>query len=922
VVAKRKTYVLSESDRRAIVDLLRRSDISTPYKDDDSRETIWLRVKTGTTIMPMSGPDQMLVPGEGIGVQWRQSQRINNGALEAVLTKVDKFASGDVSSEGQDYTSTAGDLEYNVYNYTPYELFECSWFCAELSKRGQWVVNSPPLPVYFAECDSELPAGGVADAELGALDYDVIASGDSPTPSYFTGITRPVFNPGEAIAANTPFIVAQEPGGKFVRLSGGGDPPPKRVKFRLVGNLMTNAYSYWADATVIDPMNSGLTVDASIKVRDPKGQFQFAGPDCMGIAAFSKLGDAIYTEGPNPPDTFTSADQGQWVIEQCDQFVTKVRADMTGGFVAWASIPSATSITIDQKQSYWPYIHDHVDDAGDISELCINSHGFTAGSGKVWLERRVQNIYAPDSTRTITPVQGSVGGDPSEVTFEWHIVRVEKPTARYIETVYEGGSFIVVVTDLLEETTATFYEGHDPAENSAFTNLDGSVINGFDADCPLQEGETGIAFLDDVGGGYRTFATQSAMYGTARKINAVAEAVDAPPSAPSGGPSQGPIGTTSDSECGEFKYNLLRNLFVFGDPQATGSECKMDYVDPPIEVDTFVNAENVQVITGTEINAQGELEFTTKTIKACPEDAANIPLSYNTTDVVTDISCNGDVLQKSYKTIKYLGSEVSSGGPVNLTCSDPANYNWETIFNNHIYNEDWWTVSYYDITYPEGCEPCGPLGCCTYVDDNGNPAQGSLTEADCNLKSQSTWDGNNTECPAGQVGCCTLIDGQGGTISQVDGLLFAECEADFLTDPNAVNWTWSEGDCSGGNDCEGDTISNFSIGGLAAGACTATFSQTGTATISNGSATVSGTWTGYDGFMPQTASGTVTVTTDGTNWAWSSDIPWDSGATVSGTDTGTQCSGTYTHLTGTTSHPFSSVCLTQYQNATWIFDVS
>tara|TARA_R110002012_G_scaffold286594_1_gene478211 strand:+ start:259 stop:1881 length:1623 start_codon:yes stop_codon:yes gene_type:complete len=228
----KKAYALSDQDKRKLQDLLNKLD--PPAPTDDTRETIWLRVKTGTTIEPMSGPDGNLVPGNGIGVQWRQSQRVlpsSSGEKEPVLTKNDRDANG-IASEGQDYASADGDLEYKVYNYTPFELFDCSWFCAELSKRGQWVINSPPMPLYFAKSSGQVPSGGVADAELGALDYDVVAAGDNPVPSYFSGITRPVYNPGAVIEANTPFLVSQEPGGKFVVLGGTAGPSQPTYQFK------------------------------------------------------------------------------------------------------------------------------------------------------------------------------------------------------------------------------------------------------------------------------------------------------------------------------------------------------------------------------------------------------------------------------------------------------------------------------------------------------------------------------------------------------------------------------------------------------------------------------------------------------------------------------------------------------------------
>lgn len=129
----------------------------------------------------------------------------------------------------------------------------------------------------------------------------------------------------------------------------------------------------------------------------------------------------------------------------------------------------------------------------------------------------------------------------------------------------------------------------------------------------------------------------------------------------------------------------------------------------------------------------------------------------------------------------------------------------------------------------------------------------------------------------------------------------SDCTATVDSSPSqptdVVSVSWSEGECddppAGG--CNGTYVSGFSIGGFGGvSGCSATFTQTGTALISGGTATINGNWSGVAGSMPQgSVAGTFTFTTDGTNHSASGALPsvWG-GGTVSVANTGT-CTGTY-----------------------------
>ena len=100
---------------------------------------------------------------------------------------------------------------------------------------------------------------------------------------------------------------------------------------------------------------------------------------------------------------------------------------------------------------------------------------------------------------------------------------------------------------------------------------------------------------------------------------------------------------------------------------------------------------------------------------------------------------------------------------------------------------------------------------------------------------------------------------------------------------------WTQGPCTGGGgdeECDGNEVTSFYLN-ASGGSCTATFTQTVTATISGGSATLTVTLDYYDGVLPQLGvAGTVVLTKSGTNWLVSADVDGTINTTVSGTVAG------------------------------------
>jgi hypothetical protein len=604
---------------------------------------------------------------------------------------------------------------------------------------------------------------------------------------------------------------------------GGSGGPAKRVKFVLTQALCKTGslQSGFALAEVIDPMTSGQTVDDQITVWDYKQQFVLADAGAIGVAAYG-----------NPYGAGL-----QWHIEWCEQPVIKVRGVLADSLAPWTGVPA---VTISEAKSSWPYVDwQGSETIGSTLGTVQNPERFTANVGWVECERLIPSSHLPVPTNTVAPYT------LAPLSTEWNITSCENMTARWCSTLFTGGNFLL--------TGDQYAEGNaDPLQHSEFSA--GDIANPpaylwdefADLACHIKADTRGWAFLDDKLGKFMTVMTGSALFGLPEVVEAVAKFDE----------DTEPLIKAKSGDCGVIEHKHLQEMLVWGNPSGpsgTGG-CEMTQATPAPEVDVFEHASDVTVVTGTTTNADGEIELTTVEIKACDTPSANLSLPYSTQDVITDISCVGDSLEKSYKELKFIGNATGGNSNVGLPCTDPANYNWETIFNNYIWNQSWYSISYYDINFPEGCFPC-PTGCCTQ----------------------------------------TLYD---GSTNQVYPLTDSDCTATVDSSPSqptdVVSVSWSEGEC-GDDNCNGTYVSGFAIGGFGGvSGCSATFTQTGSALISGGTATINGNWSGVAGSMPQgSVAGTFTFTTDGTNHSASGALPsaWG-GGTVSVSNTGT-CTGTY-----------------------------
>jgi hypothetical protein len=612
----------------------------------------------------------------------------------------------------------------------------------------------------------------------------------------------------------------------------------KRFRFKLLGPIQvdTPEQSGWADAEVIDPLTSGLSMGETVKVYDPRKEFCFAFTDSIGWAT-KGIGSVIGSDsggdsgGGSPGDdpigccTFVNSegqsvstpmteaacdgqtdgtwssepcsgggdDSGEaaedvWIIESCTQLVTRIKATTNGCLAPWAAAGQGGSsggggtdaipeLTIIGSESYWPYVMWHPDDESPGATLDGNVHNpkkFATASGvDVWLERRESLADTQVEDGTVVPYSDN------SPEYYWVIVAVGSETANYAKISHDGaGQWSEDVS-----VNSDYFDGTDPRNGCTQGARAPEWFSGENNWCAVPNDIKGIGRLDKDTGEYVLISTFSGFFGPGNLTKVVGSPMDDVGSLEAADdlifkPEGDSPGNEADS-CGKFAHKVLKNIVTFGGPEGTG--CPMEFEDPDPEID--FSGYDQTIVTGLTTNSSGDLELETKQIKTMcqPEDGDNIPFPYSTTDIVQDIYCADGTVHKNYTGIKYIGSPQAGSGAsgVPLPCTNPTEYDWCYIWENHISNQECYHVDYYDITYPEGCEPC-PTGCCTYTDENGETVyKEGITKEACEESGNYT-DGTWSEGPC-PCNCCKTVDGTGFETYQ-NGLTAEECAA-LVTDP-------------------------------------------------------------------------------------------------------------------------------------------
>ena len=186
----------------------------------------------------------------------------------------------------------------------------------------------------------------------------------------------------------------------------------------------------------------------------------------------------------------------------------------------------------------------------------------------------------------------------SSAAAEWDITDVQYPIARWICTQWQASTEKWLYG-------SQYFEGDDPEPYFEDPDEPGKNIHDYivtslclEVGC-LEEGEKGIAFWDPNDQKYYVIATNSALYGTAKKIESLARMLPA-----SGGE---PFPLDYGDNC-SLEFKTLKEILVFGlkDPGC-----------PPVVTDHVVHPElqSLEVVTGAYRGVDTNL---------CPEDYATL----------------------------------------------------------------------------------------------------------------------------------------------------------------------------------------------------------------------------------------------------------------------------------------------------------
>lgn len=527
----------------------------------------------------------------------------------------------------------------------------------------------------------------------------------------------------------------------WVIVGGSGGSAPKRVKFKINDTFLREGteMSGYANATVIDPMNSDKYINEQIVVWDYKQQFVTTKAGAIGIAIFQ----APYLV------------EEQWHVEECEMLVNTIEATISGSLGPWQASQEDPDIIGCTPTSSWPYVIWDTDESyGGNFGKAFNRKRLTASAGKAWLKRLIPDSHLPVPSNTVAPYT------LAPISTAWEYTEVEFPTARWCNSYWDSGSSTWKLGGGIGGSPSVpipiapqYAEGFDPILHASFgignsampPELVWNELTGSGLDCGIKDGTLGWAFLDDNVGEYVTLMSASALFGVPTKVNMVAKK-DAT--------STDILIKPKTGECGVVEYEHLMNVLVWGNEQAGSDSCRMTQEDPLPWFDVFENAQDEEVITGISVDVNGDLEMTKTTIKACTSPADPDTLTLSTMDVVNDVYCSGNSLTKNYQQVKFLGSVLgtSTGVSIDTSCVE-IDYT-QIIYPTFPY------IDYYDIIWPAGCEPCPePTGCCTAT---AYPTgQDGITQAACEAETgYISW--TQGTCGSGESSClsgCTYCSG-------------------------------------------------------------------------------------------------------------------------------------------------------------------
>jgi hypothetical protein len=311
---------------------------------------------------------------------------------------------------------------------------------------------------------------------------------------------------------------------------------PRRVKFVLSTSFDNTGQ---ATAKIIDDYaaGGGATLGEEITVNDPRKCFGNAigsgellddfqtGPNgggSIGIAIWTRQTKSSDADPPTPDvDGYP-----RFEVEQCTQRCRILKGNVENLSLPRGADPDETVdvfFNVDDDPTNmgdWPYV-DYCSEwsAGGAGGAQFrveakNYQRFSAGVGWVVIERRMEQSDLQDSANQETPYAGTVA------TEEWVIVDVEKPIARWHKLKLSDCE-----ASTLDLEEGSYAEGEDPIEVEYFESNEGHADfpDGLSVDCVDPESDYFWGFWDNNSQKYKAITTDSALYGRAHEISAIAD---------------------------------------------------------------------------------------------------------------------------------------------------------------------------------------------------------------------------------------------------------------------------------------------------------------------------------------------------------------------------------------------------------------
>lgn len=330
--------------------------------------------------------------------------------------------------------------------------------------------------------------------------------------------------------------------------TGGTGTQTKRVRFVLENKFNDTGQAL---ANVLDSFgNTGLIRGDQVVVNDPRKLFahaigyqnmNFTPPAISDFPCGGSIGYAIWTEAPNtdPPST---ADYPRYEVEQCTQTVERMKVYVyeSGSSSSGADKSRPTGQMPTDDDGCWLYFNDRNNFASrwpdvdyceswqDVTDpeilpiykykvFATNPHRFSAKRGS-WciIEKNTTPQRAENACNDLTPYAGF-----SDPVPQWVISEVELPLARWIAVTFD------TTTGGQDKWNygGDYAEGEDPSFAYFPDDIqlkDRIVTAPFLQTGCLVQGEPGWAFWDPNLQKYNVIVTNSALYGTAVEVKAIA----------------------------------------------------------------------------------------------------------------------------------------------------------------------------------------------------------------------------------------------------------------------------------------------------------------------------------------------------------------------------------------------------------------